>query len=66
MDTYLSIRQLPLVEETFKQANNFSKKLCTFDQIKIKMFFLMKEVSINTRKSRVMSLFAKITCIAKS
>ncbi len=39
MDTYLSIRQLPPVEETFKQANNFSKNLCTFDQIKIKFLF---------------------------
>jgi hypothetical protein len=39
MDTYLSIGQLPLVEKTFKQANNFSKNLSTFDQIKIKILF---------------------------
>jgi len=42
---------MPLVEKTFKQANNFLKNLCTFDQIQFNFFFiLMKGVFFNTKK----------------
>jgi hypothetical protein len=40
MDTYSS---MPLVEKTFKQANNFLKNLCTFDQIQFNFYLFFNE-----------------------